>query len=220
MNLLSTVRDAEALHNFELIHGGNRYGIDKNLLTSVSPKFLRLILSQPSTTSLEIPNINGDLNEFIDILYGKEIRIHMHNCRFLNFMARFFEIEKLEKATTDIHNKTATVAELISYLDDLIANGQECDDIARRLAANIKIIENSESWKNASMALIEKVLSHMREKDRNNFIHKTVKENPERGSLVKLISCQAVRSILETPSVDLNMCVPQLYAYIMKRRSE
>lgn len=215
MELLATVKDVKALHNFELIHCGKSYGINRYLLSAVSPKFMRMILAEPGLASLNIPNIDGNLNEFVDILYGKQIRIHINNCRFLNFLARFFEIEKLEVATKEIYNKTATVAELISHLEDLVANAQECDDLAHRLAMNIDLIEKSDSWRNASVALVEKVLKQLDENKRCDMICKMVSAEPMKwGPLLKLASRQVMKKIMSLPTADLNMCIPQLYAYV------
>ena len=172
---LRRLRNCPALQNLKLIHQGIEYEIEKLLLSSVSPVFCRMLIDNPNVSEIQIPSVPGNLREFIDLLYGGNVRIHADNCRFLYFLASFFDVSSLKEAAAKVVRETNFMFEMIPFIESLVANNLPCQDLIAQIAQNVHICKDSPFFKNASFELVSMIADHPDAADYRDEFLKAVK---------------------------------------------
>lgn len=154
---LRRLKNCPALQNLKLIHQGIAYEIEKLLLSSVSPVFCRMLIDNPNVSEIQIPSVPGNISEFIDLLYGGNVRIHADNCRFLYFLASFFDILSLKESAAKVMRETNFMFEMIPFVESLIANNLPCQDLIAQIAQNLHVCKDSVFLTHASFELVSMI---------------------------------------------------------------
>ena len=174
------------LQDFELIYYGKSYPIISRVAATVSPVISNLIAQGKSV--LELPQIQGPINELILYLHCGLIEIQPEYCSFFRVMANFLEIEVLLKRISDslppltidnavpmivfgieAYDEIDTVPKFImEHVDQIIQNGSNKMLTISSICRIIEIAKNNnilESFKSNISHLIDSLDYPKDEKD-------------------------------------------------------
>lgn len=156
--LLFSLRNCPLFRDFCLIHRGKKYYVNSLLITSISPKISKLYFEN-SQRMVEVPPINIDFDQFIDLIYGGDIKIDINNCRFFKFVAEFLEIKQLYDSAASIVSKSNTIDNVIKFADEMISHDiKSCEEIDL-LAKNFEEIVNNDLMNMLSAPLLIEIIS-------------------------------------------------------------
>lgn len=181
---LCRLRNCPSFQNLKVIHQGIEYEIERLLLSSVSPVFCRMLIDDPSVREIQVPSVPGDFSEFVELLYGGNVRIHADNCRFLYFLASFFDILSLKESAAKVMRETNFLFEMIPFIESLIANNLPCNDLVTQIAQNVQVCKDSVFFTNVSWELVSMIADHPDAAGhREDFLKAVIARNPGRYEL-------------------------------------
>lgn len=200
------------LNTFALVHLNRKYYMNPALLAVCSPVIANKLQSDPSLRELELPPVKGPMQDLVSILFGQKCRISAANCRFLNYMGKFLEIEPLVDATAGILQGYNSLSDVIKFAESLLAAGLNVESEADQVAENINLVKD---FTMLSPELLTLVISSSRLKcPFEAFISKTlvpfIEQNPKWSPVIagidfRKLTDSARKKILCLPCVDLNL---------------
>ena len=131
-----------ALNTFRLIHRDVEYPVNPVLLSLASPVVANRLQVDPLCRSLVLPPLKGPIEDFIAILFGEKCQITVSNCRFLNYMGKFLEVDQLVQTTSIMLENYNVLSDIVRFGSDLIEAGLDAENEANQIAANIGAIKN------------------------------------------------------------------------------
>ena len=152
-----SIRNLPSFHDFYILHRSIKYPVNSLLISSISPVVSRVLVSNQRKNYFELPDLEGPISDFIDFIYGLDIRIDSSNCRFLNFVAKRMEIFVLENATADIIRETNTIENVSTFAEQLLSCGIEPEYEIQLLVSNFGSIIMNKFFSMCYPLLIDKV---------------------------------------------------------------
>jgi len=137
MRFNQLIKNHKQFLDIVLVHKGNEYMMNSMVLSSVSNMFRCRITSGFSGNRIDVPSLSGNFRELLGIFYGESITINADNCRFLNYMAVFFDIDSLKAKTQSIMVSTNTFSNIALHADNLLSIGEDPHEEIILLAQNI-----------------------------------------------------------------------------------
>jgi hypothetical protein len=208
--------------DFKLIYRGEEYPIKSHTITSLSPKVSKLVFSPNPQNFLEIPPVEGDMNEFIALASGKEVKLDKYNAPFLNFVANFLEIVNLKKETAKVFEDNFSLEDLFNWAEKLLAADQDASNEIDTVAANFMRL--GVDAKNYSCELIEAVLSSTKLNCtvlyKTHLIDYLIKANHARYGRLSSLIFTGIKNIkdasfaLNATTLDLNQARDAMKLYL------
>ena len=131
-----------ALNTFRLIHRDIEYPMNPVLLSLASTVVANRLQTDPSFRSLVLPPLKGPIEDFITILFGEKCQITVTNCRFLNYMGKFLEVDPLVQATSVMLDNYNVLSDIVRFGNDLIEAGLDAENEVNQIAANIAAVKD------------------------------------------------------------------------------
>ena len=155
---LLKLRYLSVFHDFAFTHRGIKYPVNTLLITAISPVISKLVFCDDPKYSMELPPLEGPIDEFIDLIYGGSVRIDQTNCRFFNYLAKILQITNLADRTEEIIQQTNTLDNVVRFAEQLLSCDLDATQEVNLIASNfLNIIENP-YMKLCSVRLVEEIL--------------------------------------------------------------
>ena len=208
---MNQLKNIPSFHNFYLYHRGTKYGFNSVVLAPISEKVRKAFFS--GTYMIEIPPIEGNFQDFVDVIYGEEIIVDQTNCRFLHFISQFLGIEHLEKITKQICKETSTLNNLLTWADCLLQANQDATKEIDFIASHLNNVYTNPFFKFVSCDLVYSIISSSKQNMLNvnkiSFIDSLIDSNPEKFQRLSTLLFTEIQSetdvILALQSRKLNL---------------
>lgn len=205
----------EPLNTFVLVHRGKEYRINPVIFSLVSRKIASLVRTDPKCRSFELPAIEGPLEQFIGLVYGRPMTITAGNCRFVYRMAKVLEIEKIMEACKRTLRDTSTPFNLMTFAEQLINAGAECTEEIDQIVDNYAAMKKEIPIEEWSVGVLQHVLMsprlrHVMASVVINDISPLLAQDREKyAALIRYIDLRAMpekerKAIIANYVIDLN----------------
>lgn len=207
---LLKLKNCSVFHDFTIYHRGIKYQVNSLLISTISPVVSKLIFSEEPCYFIELPPLEGPIDEFISLIYGADIRLDQNNARFFNYLAKELEIVQLIDSTEELIEKTNTLDNIVRFAEQLLSCNLDATNEIDLIAGNfMEIIENP-YMKLCSAKLIEKVLKTPSFKYDNieviKFLVSLISSNPVKYKSLEPIAFSYSSNQVSTFSVLNSTC--------------
>ena len=201
MSEFSILKNNPAFHDFYLIHKGVKYGVNTFVMSSVSTKARELIFSEKPVNFIEIPPVDGNMQDLINLLFDEELIIDQTNCRFLNFVSNFLGIDDLSKETKEICSDTETLNNILIWADSLLQAEQNAEYEINLVATQLDDVYNNPYFQYVSCNLIYSILSsrnlNISNLHKQEFINSLISQNPQKFQRLSSLIFTDIQNVLD-----------------------